>query len=90
VVEKFLPQDATRSSCVYIAPHESHGPWINGDQTAYDPAKLDTWMKQQGDEGDKTENEAFEHQVNGRHNKESPVATNEPATQGPDRAARFE
>lgn len=39
-MERFARADAAQPFFLYVATHEPHGPWTEGDQSAYDPAKL--------------------------------------------------
>jgi uncharacterized sulfatase len=39
-LERFIAADSQQPFCAYLASHEPHGPWNQGNPAAYDPAKL--------------------------------------------------
>ena len=39
-LERFIAADSRQPFCAYLASHEPHGPWNQGNSAAYDPAKL--------------------------------------------------
>jgi N-sulfoglucosamine sulfohydrolase len=39
-LDRFIAADSRQPFCAYLATHEPHGPWNQGNPAAYDPAKL--------------------------------------------------